>query len=45
MSNAVALLCTMIDGKSYASNRDYQEFRPTMIERGGRVFPANGPWQ
>ena len=45
VANVVALLCTLIDGKSYASNRDYQEYRPTMIERGGRVFPANGPWQ
>jgi hypothetical protein len=45
VANVVALLCTMIDGKSYASNRDEQEHRPTMIERGGRVFAANGPWQ
>jgi hypothetical protein len=44
IANAVALLATYIDGKNYA-NREYQEFRPTMIERGGRVFPANGPWQ
>jgi hypothetical protein len=41
----VALLCTHIDGKSYAGTRDYQEYRPTMIERGGRVFAASGPWQ